>query len=634
MIFVKIMKNCNKNDFINRFISREKYDIMYYVNHLYLYITDKGGIFMRLNKKIIITVMIVLIIGLFSSVAYFTLYDKKEVAHLSYNEFVGKMNKGKIKTVYLVDAPKIQGILKDSTSFETDNPRTENFKEMLLVNNVQVDENKGNLMVTNIISFVGFIIVLGATGIFLSRQSSKQTSREFSKMSNMEAIDQGDIKINFANVAGNEEAKISIMDLVDFLKNPEKYAKYGARIPRGVMLYGPPGTGKTLLAKALAGEANVPFFAVSGSDFVQIYAGLGAGRIRSLFKKAREKGKSVIFIDEIDALGKKRDGFNGSDETDRTLNALLTEMSGFNENDGIIVVAATNRLDTLDDALLRPGRFDRQIEIGLPDVNARQQILKLYSKTKPLAKDIDLKKLAHETVYFSGAKLENLLNESAILAAKDNTEFIDLKHIDKAYYTVIAGEEKKDRSTISQKDREITAYHEAGHALVTKVIAPLNKVSKVTIIPSTKGAGGFSMNIPPDKMYRTKKDMIHSVKIALAGRVAEELIFGEENITTGASNDIEKATQTIVSMIKQFGMNKKIGMLNYDILHGHSQGSVDDEIVNECRRIMEELYKETKTILAENRELLGCIAKQLLIRESLNEEDIDKLINKSIKEAL
>ncbi|TCO79383.1 ATP-dependent metallopeptidase FtsH/Yme1/Tma family protein [Marinisporobacter balticus] len=589
---------------------------------------------MRLNKKIIITVMIVLIIGLFSSVAYFTLYDKKEVAHLSYNEFVGKMNKGKIKTVYLVDAPKIQGILKDSTSFETDNPRTENFKEMLLVNNVQVDENKGNLMVTNIISFVGFIIVLGATGIFLSRQSSKQTSREFSKMSNMEAIDQGDIKINFANVAGNEEAKISIMDLVDFLKNPEKYAKYGARIPRGVMLYGPPGTGKTLLAKALAGEANVPFFAVSGSDFVQIYAGLGAGRIRSLFKKAREKGKSVIFIDEIDALGKKRDGFNGSDETDRTLNALLTEMSGFNENDGIIVVAATNRLDTLDDALLRPGRFDRQIEIGLPDVNARQQILKLYSKTKPLAKDIDLKKLAHETVYFSGAKLENLLNESAILAAKDNTEFIDLKHIDKAYYTVIAGEEKKDRSTISQKDREITAYHEAGHALVTKVIAPLNKVSKVTIIPSTKGAGGFSMNIPPDKMYRTKKDMIHSVKIALAGRVAEELIFGEENITTGASNDIEKATQTIVSMIKQFGMNKKIGMLNYDILHGHSQGSVDDEIVNECRRIMEELYKETKTILAENRELLGCIAKQLLIRESLNEEDIDKLINKSIKEAL
>ncbi|QZY57250.1 ATP-dependent metallopeptidase FtsH/Yme1/Tma family protein [Crassaminicella profunda] len=584
---------------------------------------------MGLKKKNIIIVMIVLILGLLSSLVYFKLYDKEETINLSYNQFIEKMKAGQVKTVYLVDDPKLKGILKNGMSFATDHPRTENFKEILLINNVGVEENKGNLMLTNIISFIGFIIAFGAMGIFLSRQSSKQTSREFSKMSNMEAVDQGDIKVTFANVAGNHEAKENIMDLVDFLRNPEKYAKYGARIPRGVILYGPPGTGKTLLAKALAGEANVPFFAVSGSDFVQIYAGLGAGRIRSLFKKAREKGKCVIFIDEIDALGKKRDGLNGNDETDRTLNALLTEMSGFHENEGIIVIAATNRLDTLDEALLRPGRFDRQIEVGLPDVNARHKILKLYGKTKPLGKNIDLERIAHETVYFSGAQLENLMNESAILAAKESAEYIDKAHIDKAFYTVIAGEEKKDRSTISEKDREITAYHEAGHALMTKLIAPLNKVTKVTIIPSTKGAGGFSMNIPPDRMYRTKKDMIDNIKIALAGRVAEEIIFGEENITTGASNDIEKATEIIVSMIKKFGMNKKVGLLNYDVLQGIRGAGIDAEIIKEARRVMEDLYQQTKNMVYTHIEQLSILAKELLKKETLNEEDIDQLIKQS-----
>lgn len=631
---VKIMKICNKYNNLKGFRLSQNYAIIYYVNQTPFYITDKGGIFMKLKKNIIITVMIILVVGIFLGIGYSTFYDKKEVVDLSYNDFMSKMNEGRIKIAYLVDDPKLQGMLKDGTNFVTDNPRTENFKEILLLNNVHVEENKGNLMVTNILNFIGFIIVIGAMGIFLSRQSSKQTSREFSKMSNIETIDQGDIKINFANVAGNEEAKESIIDLVDFLQNPEKYTKYGARIPRGVILYGPPGTGKTLLAKALAGEANVPFFAVSGSDFVQIYAGLGAGRIRSLFKKAREKGKCVIFIDEIDALGKKRDGLNGSDETDRTLNALLTEMSGFNENEGIIVIAATNRLDTLDDALLRPGRFDRQIEIGLPDVNARYEILKLYSKVKPLAKDIDLEKLAHQTVYFSGAKLENLLNEAAILAAKDDAEYIELIHVDKAFYTVIAGEEKKDRSTISEKDRKITAYHEAGHAFITKLVAPENKVTKVTIIPSTKGAGGFSMNIPPDKMYRTKQDMMNSIKIALAGRAAEELIFGEENITTGASNDIEKATKIIVSMIKQFGMSKKLGMLNYEALHGHRGSGVDAETLTECRKTMEKLYKDIKDILSQNMDMLKILAEELLIRETLNEEEIDELINEFMREAV
>ncbi|WP_053956845.1 ATP-dependent metallopeptidase FtsH/Yme1/Tma family protein [Inediibacterium massiliense] len=587
----------------------------------------KGGIIILKNKKKLFLIVTSIIIGLVAITAYFTLWNQKEPQKLSYNQFMNLIENNKVKQVYLLDEPKIKGTLKDGEEFITDNPRTENFKEILLTNNVLVDENKGSLMVTNIISFIGFIIAFGAMGIFLSRQSSRQTSREFSKMSSMEAIDQGSIKVTFASVAGNEEAKESIKDLGDFLQNPDKYAKYGARIPRGVILYGPPGTGKTLLAKALAGEANVPFYAVSGSDFVQIYAGLGAGRIRSLFKKAREKEKCVIFIDEIDALGKKRDGLGGNDETDRTLNALLTEMSGFHDNEGIIVMAATNRLDTLDEALLRPGRFDRQIEVSLPDVNARYEILKLYSKTKPISKNINLKNLAHETVYFSGAQLEALLNEAAILAAKEDAKQIDANHIDKAFYTVIAGEEKKDRSTISHIDRKITAYHEAGHALVTKLVAPENKVTKVTIIPSTKGAGGFSMNIPPDRMYQTKKEMLSHIKIALAGRCAEEMIFGEENITTGASNDIQKATEIIVAMMKKFGMNKKIGMINYDVLYGN-KGSIDQNLLEECTKTMETLYQETKELLKFHQEVLDQLAQELLCKETLNEENIEEIIKR------
>ncbi|HHY91042.1 MAG TPA: AAA family ATPase, partial [Clostridiales bacterium] len=368
-------------------------------------------------------------------------------------------------------------------------------------------------------------------------------------------------------------------------------------------------------------------------DFVQIYAGLGAGRIRSLFKKAREKGKCVIFIDEIDALGKKRDGINGSDEADRTLNALLTEMSGFHDNDGIIVIAATNRLDILDEALLRPGRFDRQIEVGLPDLNARYEILKLHSFRKPLSEDIDLKALAQQTVYFSGARLENLLNEAAILAAKENSPQISLKHIDKAFYTVIAGEEKKDRSSISLVDKKITAYHEAGHALVTKLIAPEYKISKVTIIPSTKGAGGFSMSIPPDRLYQTKREMICNIKIALAGRAAEQIIFGEDQITTGASNDIEKATETLILMLRRFGMSNKAGLINYDVLQKGKTFSIEREILRESKRLMDDLYHDTKEILQKNISALEALAQELLLKETLNEKDIDRLFQETIEAA-
>lgn len=580
----------------------------------------------RMDKKLIIAVLLIVIAGAIGFVLYVQANTNHGVKEVSYNEFLGAVQGRQVSTVYLVDEAKIKGIFSDGTVFVTDNPRTENFKEMLLKNQIKVEEHKVNATLTNALSSFGVILVIGGMGLYLSKQASKQTSREFSRMSQFEAIPQGEVQVTFAQVAGNVEAKESILDLVDFLRNPEKYSKYGARIPRGVILYGPPGTGKTLLAKALAGEAGVPFYAVSGSDFIQIYAGLGAGRIRSLFKKAREKGKCVIFIDEIDALGKKRDGFNGKDESDRTLNALLTEMSGFNENEGIIVIAATNRLDTLDDALLRPGRFDRQVEVGLPDVKARHQILQVHSRRKPLSQNIDLGKLAHQTVYFSGAELESLLNEAAILAAKQGAPHIDLSHIDKAYYTVIAGEEKKDRSMISKKDREITAYHEAGHALITKLIAPENRVTKVTIIPSTKGAGGFSMNIPPDSMYRSKMEMVHNIQIALAGRIAEEIVYGEENITTGASNDIEKATEIVTAMVKHFGMNKKAGIINYDVLYGGRGVGMDSEVISECRRIMEELHQETKQLMKEHVNILNEITALLLDKETLNEEDLNEII--------
>ena len=435
--------------------------------------------------------------------------------------------------------------------------------------------------------------------------------------------------MNFSSIAGNEEAKDSVQELVDFIKNPEKYARYGARLPRGVIFYGSPGTGKTLMAKAVAGESDVPFIAVSGSDFVQVYVGVGASRIRDLFKRARSYGKCVIFIDEIDALGKKRDGGvdgGGNDERDQTLNALLSEMSGFQDNEGIVVIAATNRLDTLDEALLRPGRFDRHIEIQLPDIKSRLRILELHSKNKPLDKEVDLEKVAKQTVYFSGAKLENLLNEAAILAARRSSESIQTQDIDKAFYTIIAGAEKKDRSAISEQDRRVTAYHEAGHALVTRLTAPENKVTRITIIPSTKGAGGFSMNIPPDRMYYKKKDMEASIKIALAGRAAEELIFGEENITTGASNDLEKATGTLLNMIRRFGMNAKSGLLNYDVLYNNGFREVQEEVLDECRTRMDELYEEVKELLLKNKRVLEAVAESLLTHETLEEKDLDLIV--------
>lgn len=582
--------------------------------------------FKKMNKKVAVIVCCVLTALVCAAVYMTTLPTKVSITYIN---FLSKVDKGMVDTVYLNDKPDIKVKLKDGTVVYTDNPRDEGFKEELLKKGVKVDEMEFASTWQNAVGFGAGILIFGMIGYFVITNTARQRSGgllDISVISNGQEIDRG---INFANVAGNEEAKESVSDIVDFLKEPDKYSKYGARMPRGIIFYGPPGTGKTLLARAVAGEAKVPFYAMSGSDFVQVYVGVGAGRVRDLFKKARQTGKCVIFIDEIDALGKKREGggiSGGNDEREQTLNALLSEMSGFKDSDGIVVIAATNRLDTLDEALLRPGRFDRHIEVGLPDVNGRYEILKMHVRNKPVSDSVNLKKVAEQTVFFSGAMLESMINEAAILAAKRRARAIEKEDIDKAFYTVLAGAEKKDRSAIANIDRKITAYHEAGHAIVAKLISPENKVAKVTIIPSTKGAGGYTMNIPPDRMYRTKKDMEKDIMVSLGGRCAEEIVFGEDNITTGASGDIERATETVLSMVKRFGMNKNTGLISYDVLYKNSFNGINDKILDECKNKLDELYSEVKSLLIENMGKLDCIANALLEKETLEEEEIDSII--------
>ncbi|MCB2305979.1 ATP-dependent metallopeptidase FtsH/Yme1/Tma family protein [Clostridium estertheticum] len=546
-----------------------------------------------------------------------------------YTNFLKDVSLNTISTVYVTTSPKIQVKLKDGTIYETDNPRTNNFKEVLLKDGINVSE-QALTSPLEVASISGFVISLIVLGCMCFKPAKRKTKGMFSA-SNLDVTAVSDIGFNFENVAGNEEAKDSVQDVVDFLKNPEKYSAYGARMPRGVILYGDPGTGKTLLAKAVAGEANVPFYAVSGSDFVQIYVGVGAGRIRSLFKKARSHGRAVIFIDEIDAIGKKRDNGTGggSDEKDQTLNALLTEMSGFNETEGIIIIAATNRLDMLDEALLRPGRFDRHIEVTLPDVSAREKILKLHLKNKPI-KDIDYSEWAHKTSYFSGAKLENLTNEAAIIACKDNSTFIENEHLDKAYSIMLAGYEKVDRDYIKDDDRKITAFHEAGHALISLKMLPKDKVSKVTIIPTTKGAGGYTLSIPEDKLYQNKDYIKKKIMVLLGGRAAEEIIFGRDHVTTGAYSDLQRSTQLITNMITEYGMGESLGLLTMAKLK-ESGFTNQDDVFSECKNLISQLYDEVINILTNEKESLKSISSLLIKKETIDHEDLISIIDNTVK---
>ncbi|MFP4698299.1 MAG: ATP-dependent metallopeptidase FtsH/Yme1/Tma family protein [Eubacteriales bacterium] len=568
-----------------------------------------------MKKKYLIIGVLLLIISVV--VRSYVLSDENK--EMSYNKFIEQVEQNNVNKVIFQEDENyfIANLNNDVVEYKVPDPMKEDFREFLLLEDILVEYGEES----GIIKFLQvalFLIIAG--GIFWYVRKGGDGKNLIKNANNK--IDKR-TAMNLEQVAGNVEAKAMVKDVINFIKNPDKYANVGAKMPRGVLFYGPPGTGKTLMAKAIAGEADVPFYAMSGSDFVQMYVGVGASRIRNLFKKAKKGEKAVIFIDEIDAIGKQRGRSvsASNDERDQTLNALLTEMSGFNDSNGIVVIGATNRLDTLDEALLRPGRFDRQIEIGLPDVNSRKKILGLHAKSKPLSDDVDMDKLSKSTVYFSGAMLENLLNEAAIFAANEQRPIISQSHIDKAFYTVIAGAQKQDTSYLTDKDRKITAFHEAGHALVTKLLLPENYISKVTIMPSVRGAGGFSLSIPKDTMYQTQKQIKSNIQVLLAGRIAEELVFGEEEVTTGASNDIGKASNLMVDYINKFGMDKDFGLFNVQAIEGYQ----DSQLINKCRNQMNEIYEETKELLIENLELLKKVAYELLEEESINGEDIERI---------
>ena len=451
-----------------------------------------------------------------------------------------------------------------------------------------------------------------------------------------------DSKVNFSNVAGLKEEKEELEEVVDFLKNPQKYTSVGARIPKGLLLVGPPGTGKTLLAKAVAGEAGVPFFSISGSDFVEMFVGVGASRVRDLFEEAKKNSPCIVFIDEIDAVARRRGtGMGGGhDEREQTLNQLLVEMDGFGVNEGIIVMAATNRVDILDPAILRPGRFDRKVAVGRPDVKGREEILKVYSKEKPLSEDVDLHRVAQTTAGFTGADLENLMNEAAILSARENRRFIRQNDIDRAFVKVGIGAEKRSK-VISEKDKKITAYHEAGHAILFHVLPDVGPVHTVSIIPTGIGAAGYTMPLPEkDEMFNTRGRMLQSIMVDLGGRIAEELIF--DDITTGASQDIKQATQLARAMVTQYGMSDKVGMIQYgddgsevfigrDLAHTKSYGNeVADTIDSEVKRIIDECYQKAKKIIGEHLAVLHACADLLIEKEKIGQEEFEALF---VKEA-
>ena len=447
-------------------------------------------------------------------------------------------------------------------------------------------------------------------------------------------------RVKFSDVAGLQEEKEELEEIVDFLRAPKKYTQLGARIPKGVLLVGPPGTGKTLLAKAIAGEAGVPFFSISGSDFVEMFVGVGASRVRDLFEEAKKNAPCIIFIDEIDAVARRRGtGMGGGhDEREQTLNQMLVEMDGFGVNEGIIVMAATNRVDILDPAIMRPGRFDRKVVVGRPDVRGREEILSVHAKNKPLGDDVDLKQIAQTTAGFTGADLENLLNEAAIVAAKDNRAYIRQDDIKKSFVKVGIGAEKKSR-VISDKEKRITAFHESGHAILFHLLPDVGPVYSVSIIPTGSGAAGYTMPLPEkDEMFNTKGKMLQDIVVSLGGRVAEELVF--DDITTGASQDIKQATQMAKAMVTKYGMSDNIGLICYDndddevfigrdLAHarGYSEG-VASAIDQEIKRIIDECYAKAKQMIMDHRDVLDACANLLLEKEKISQKEFEALFDK------
>ena len=527
-----------------------------------------------------------------------------------------------VKYLYTSDVNEIQKYLKEKGIAD------------YTLSNVPQESWFANTLVPTLLMMGGILLVF----MFMNRQGGNANAKamNFGK-SRAKLSKEGDNQVTFAKVAGLAEEKEELEEIVDFLKSPKKYIQVGARIPKGVLLVGPPGTGKTLLAKAVAGEAGVPFFTISGSDFVEMFVGVGASRVRDLFEEAKKNAPCIIFIDEIDAVARRRGtGMGGGhDEREQTLNQLLVEMDGFGVNEGIIVMAATNRVDILDPAILRPGRFDRKVMVGRPDVQGREEILKVHAKGKPLSEEIDLKQIAQTTAGFTGADLENLLNEAAILAAKDDRVFLKQDDIKRAFVKVGIGTEKKSR-IISDKEKKITAFHEAGHAILFHVLPDVGPVYSVSIIP-TGGAGGYTMPLPErDDMFNTRGKMLQDIIVALGGRVAEEEVF--DDITTGASQDIKQATSLAKSMVTKFGMSEAVGLVNYDndsdevfigrdLAHtsrgyGESVATVIDQ---EVKRIIDECYAKAKEIIRKYDSVLHACAELLLEKEKISREEFEAL---------
>ncbi len=613
-----------------------------------------------MNKNQSIGMYVILGIMVLAFISMLFTAPTSDTKELSYTNFIQKVENNEIKSVeigkdVLIAKPVKQPEAKQTTpnpilgevkppqiQYKVVLPENSDVLGKLEANNVEVNATKAESG-----SILGFgsslftiILVLGILLLIVkSIQAGGAQAMSFGK-SRAKMLMDSKVKTTFKDVAGIDEERKELEEIVDFLKHSDKYVKLGAKIPKGVLLVGAPGTGKTLMAKAVAGEAGVPFFSISGSDFVEMFVGVGASRVRDLFEQAKKHQPCIVFIDEIDAVGRQRGAGlgGGHDEREQTLNQLLVEMDGFDENTNIIILAATNRPDILDNALLRPGRFDRQIVINKPDVLGREQILNVHAKNKPLAKEVDIKTLAKRTPGFTGADLSNLLNEAALLAARHNKSEIEMPDLEEAIDKVMAGPEKKSR-IISDEEKENTAYHEVGHALLAKLLKDCDPLHKVSIIPRGM-ALGITLTLPEkDHLTMRKNQLLDRITMILGGRVAEEIIYGKDNITTGASNDLEKVSALARSMVQTYGMSEKMGNLAYGkdqehVFMGRNFGHTRDfseeiaaDIDKEIKKIVDNQYQQAKNLLTENRDMLEFIAKQLLEKETLDEKEFDNMMN-------